>query len=441
MAAARWSSINQKSEALQDQVFKLIGPRCVALSTAVAELHLLMRTQYGVDYWKKEHSGVVCFVKDNPRRSFFIMVIDLEQKAIVWEYELFFRGLEFNTTSTAPNFYIIVQNEGQTRFGFNFSDIAEAQNFVGVIKKKIEERKQKRILVRTYTNTMQQLRASRAPSLSLPSPTGQFYSSIGDAGPLDHKNIVQDSRWQMLFQHAGVTENQLNDEETLKFIFDFVNSHGGITKATSEFKQVGSSSFLSNEKERNSNAAGSSSKQNEIPSEKAPRKNSGDWRVKQLDSWTVEDVCDWLKDISLEEYCELFRFHAIDGVELMEQNESLVDALKIERIGHRRKIIRNLSQLLDKENEDGKNGQEKAKNNERSKTESGPPDELLCPITQELMTDPVIVADGYTYERTSITQWFETGNHRSPMTNLPLKNKDLVPNRSLKDAINRHLGD
>ena len=38
------------------------------------------------------------------------------------------------------------------------------------------------------------------------------------------------------------------------------------------------------------------------------------------------------------------------------------------------------------------------------------PDELRCPITYEMMTDPVITVDGHTYERSSITEWFLNHN-------------------------------
>ena len=31
--------------------------------------------------------------------------------------------------------------------------------------------------------------------------------------------------------------------------------------------------------------------------------------------------------------------------------------------------------------------------------DQGPPPSLICPITQELLEDPVIAADGFTYER------------------------------------------
>jgi len=42
-----------------------------------------------------------------------------------------------------------------------------------------------------------------------------------------------------------------------------------------------------------------------------------------------------------------------------------------------------------------------------------PPDDLICPITQELMNNPVIAADGHTYERVAIERWLKTNTtHR-----------------------------
>ena len=52
---------------------------------------------------------------------------------------------------------------------------------------------------------------------------------------------------------------------------------------------------------------------------------------------------------------------------------------------------------------------------------------LLCPITSELIHDPVHTADGHVFERDSIENWFDRGNATSPMTGLKLKNIRLVP--------------
>ena len=56
-------------------------------------------------------------------------------------------------------------------------------------------------------------------------------------------------------------------------------------------------------------------------------------------------------------------------------------------------------------------------------------------LVQEIMKDPVFDADGYTYDRESIQQWFDAGNRRSPMTGLELRSLDLTPNRAIKSAI------
>ena len=59
---------------------------------------------------------------------------------------------------------------------------------------------------------------------------------------------------------------------------------------------------------------------------------------------------------------------------------------------------------------------------------------LICPITQEIMVDPVIAADGISYERKEITQWLASKN-TSPKTNLPLEHKALISNLTLKQQI------
>ena len=68
------------------------------------------------------------------------------------------------------------------------------------------------------------------------------------------------------------------------------------------------------------------------------------------------------------------------------------------------------------------------------------PDEYLCPITHELMRDPVIAADGYSYERCAMEEWLRNGDAPvSPMTNALLLSPTLTPNRSLKLLIERFL--
>jgi len=63
-------------------------------------------------------------------------------------------------------------------------------------------------------------------------------------------------------------------------------------------------------------------------------------------------------------------------------------------------------------------------------------DSFLCPITREVMEDPVIASDGHTYEREAIEMWFRNNrNPRSPKTNQVLSSTQLFPNYALKNAI------
>merc|ERR1712062_712635 len=59
---------------------------------------------------------------------------------------------------------------------------------------------------------------------------------------------------------------------------------------------------------------------------------------------------------------------------------------------------------------------------------------FLCPITKQIMKDPVICADGYSYERTAIEQWLKC-NDKSPVTEETLSTKQVFPNQNLKQMI------
>lgn len=67
---------------------------------------------------------------------------------------------------------------------------------------------------------------------------------------------------------------------------------------------------------------------------------------------------------------------------------------------------------------------------------TAPPPEFLCPISLDLMRDPVLCDDGHTYERTVILQWLDT-NPTSPTTRQPMSPQTIRPNYALKAAIER----
>ena len=63
------------------------------------------------------------------------------------------------------------------------------------------------------------------------------------------------------------------------------------------------------------------------------------------------------------------------------------------------------------------------------------PDGYKCPISTDLMEDPVIAADGHSYERRDIAAWFARGKRTSPKTGARLPHTHLTPNHNLKSAI------
>ncbi|GLJ23571.1 hypothetical protein SUGI_0446540 [Cryptomeria japonica] len=60
---------------------------------------------------------------------------------------------------------------------------------------------------------------------------------------------------------------------------------------------------------------------------------------------------------------------------------------------------------------------------------------FFCPITKDIMQYPCVAADGFTYEKETIKEWFCRGHDTSPMTNVKLEHTSLISNHSLRSAI------
>ncbi|KAL1195159.1 U-box domain-containing protein 8 [Cardamine amara subsp. amara] len=64
------------------------------------------------------------------------------------------------------------------------------------------------------------------------------------------------------------------------------------------------------------------------------------------------------------------------------------------------------------------------------------PNDFRCPISLEIMSDPVILQSGHTFDRVSIQRWIDSGNRTCPITKLPLsENPSLIPNHALRSLI------
>ena len=63
------------------------------------------------------------------------------------------------------------------------------------------------------------------------------------------------------------------------------------------------------------------------------------------------------------------------------------------------------------------------------------PKDFCCPISLDLMRDPVIISTGQTYDRSSISRWMDEGHTSCPKTGQTLAHTRLVPNRALRNLI------
>ena len=62
------------------------------------------------------------------------------------------------------------------------------------------------------------------------------------------------------------------------------------------------------------------------------------------------------------------------------------------------------------------------------------PDSVRCLLTGKVMHDPVITADGNSFERAAIQAWL-VDDSTSPLTGEPLAHLHLLPNRALRRTI------
>ncbi|KAJ8558286.1 hypothetical protein K7X08_005052 [Anisodus acutangulus] len=65
------------------------------------------------------------------------------------------------------------------------------------------------------------------------------------------------------------------------------------------------------------------------------------------------------------------------------------------------------------------------------------PDEFRCPLSKELMRDPVIVSTGQTYDRPFIQKWLKAGNRTCPRTQQVLSHTILTPNHLIWEMISQ----
>nr|XP_039267689.1 WD repeat, SAM and U-box domain-containing protein 1-like isoform X1 [Styela clava] len=193
--------------------------------------------------------------------------------------------------------------------------------------------------------------------------------------------------------------------------------------------------------------------------------------TKKIHEWTTSDVVEWLdKELKLTQYSKAFSENEIDGDELINlTTDVLSQDLGVAPLGHRNKILRGIKTLQTKDTSTSsttfvqpnpvvQNGNpvflqattapifttpavtpSVRASPKLNIDDSSIPDEYLCPISREVMLDPVLAPDGFSYERTEIENWFRRGSVTSPMTNKKLTSRNLVPNQALRTIIMQFL--
>lgn len=256
---------NKKSFMLDEEensiIFSLLGRKCLTLSTAVVQLLVTLPPQH--IKWNHKCTGVVCFVKDNPKRSYFIRVYDIEKREIVWEQELY---STFEYKEQRSFFHTFEADNCMA--GLNFSNENEARHFADTVKGKLQNRLARRHDKKPNHNAMQPNIQPTERGLIMPAkpietksslkenrkqgkkkvtkedigmPTNfQHIHHIGWNSQTNHfeanKEIFNDTNLLTFLQSAGVTQDQLQDKNTVKFIYDFLDKHGGRDKALAEIE-------------------------------------------------------------------------------------------------------------------------------------------------------------------------------------------------------------
>nr|XP_014353365.1 PREDICTED: wiskott-Aldrich syndrome protein [Latimeria chalumnae] len=266
------------------------------LVTTVVQLYLAL--PHSSNCWSKQFSGVACFVKDNPKRSYFIRIYDLKEGKMMWEQELY---NQFVYSAPTPYFHTFPSDESQA--GLNFTHQEEASDFLNLVEEKIQKRKQTRHERRG--NVPPPLPPDNVDRRSLPpvpqgsnGPAGSSSPTVGMAtvniqnpditsyryrglptpvaankkkdkkdkkdkkarltkadigAPSGFKHVSHvgwdpnsgfdlnsmDPDLRNLFNQAGISDAQLVDAETSKVIYDFIEKQGGLEAVKEEMRKQG----------------------------------------------------------------------------------------------------------------------------------------------------------------------------------------------------------
>uniref|UniRef100_A0A672PIZ1 Wiskott-Aldrich syndrome protein-like n=1 Tax=Sinocyclocheilus grahami TaxID=75366 RepID=A0A672PIZ1_SINGR len=217
--------------------------RLQSLSSAVVQL--LMALPSEPNRWTPQQSGVVCFVKDSPQRSFFIRLYDIKAGNLVWEQEIY-NQLMYRRTK--PFFHTFPGDDCQV--GLNFADVTEADSFFAVVEEKISQRNNRFGSGTPTSSAMPPLVLSNSQNQMTPSKSKKdkkekdkkskkkvsklLKGDIGAPSGFTHVSHLGmgpnnlDPELMKVLSCAGISEADMNDSETSQLIYDVIERSGGI---------------------------------------------------------------------------------------------------------------------------------------------------------------------------------------------------------------------
>ncbi|XP_076447421.1 actin nucleation-promoting factor WAS-like [Babylonia areolata] len=262
-----------------DTLFNVLGRGCVTLASGVIQLYLA--DQPDRTRWNKRCCGVACFVKDNPKRSYFIRVFDIKKGQQIWEQELY---NQFRYKTPREYFHTF---EGQTCVvGMNFASEDEAFKFKNAVEGKLQERATRRREKKRQTTVhhgqppARPVQNSRPPAqhnnMMQPAPVTSNVDISNKNGvaakkkgkdkdkdknkkltkadigaPTEFRHVSHvgwdpnkgfdmnnlDPDMKQLFSLVGIDKEEEIDKDTVDFIYDFVEKSGGMEVLRKEMKQ------------------------------------------------------------------------------------------------------------------------------------------------------------------------------------------------------------
>lgn len=66
--------------------FRILGNSCQSLCTTIAQVY---ESDNSGHYWKKLNTGLLCFIKDNGKRSYYMRMYCLMLHRMIWEQEVY----------------------------------------------------------------------------------------------------------------------------------------------------------------------------------------------------------------------------------------------------------------------------------------------------------------------------------------------------------------